>query len=172
MSTRSGEDSGEPRGKSAMIKRVLGFGFMACAGLGGFFIFAAARADAQTETMLHSFGSQPGDRANPHGGLLYSKGNLYGTTDFNAPSGNLGIVFEITAGGKYTILYNFGGQSGDGTAPCDFGGLAFRAGKHERASGAEAGTHCRHLSGTSRTRALPENRANLAAAHFYFAGCG
>lgn len=102
---------------------------MACAGLGGFFIFAAARADAQTETILHSFGSQPGDGANPHGGLLYSKGNLYGTTDFNAPSGNLGVVFEITAEGQYTILYNFGGQSGDGTAPCDFGGLAFRAGK-------------------------------------------
>jgi uncharacterized repeat protein (TIGR03803 family) len=61
--------------------------------------------------------------------LLYSKGNLYGTTDFSAPSGNLGIVFEITAEGRYTMLYNFGGQSGDGTAPCDFGGLAFRGGK-------------------------------------------
>jgi uncharacterized repeat protein (TIGR03803 family) len=61
--------------------------------------------------------------------LLYKKGNLYGTTNANAPNGNLGNVYEITAEGQYTILYNFGSQPGGGTAPCDFGGLAFRGGK-------------------------------------------
>jgi uncharacterized repeat protein (TIGR03803 family) len=112
-----------------MIKRVLGFGFLAFAGLGGFFLLATAHADAQTETILHSFGSQPGDGAFPYGGLLYKKGNLYGTTHATAPNGNLGNVFEITAGGQYKVLYNFGSQPGDGTAPRDFGGLAFRGGK-------------------------------------------
>jgi len=38
-------------------------------------------------------------------------------------------VFEITAGGKYKVLHNFGSQPGDGIEPCDFGGLAFRGGK-------------------------------------------
>ena len=111
------------------IKRVLGFGILAFAGLGGFLLLGNARADAQTETILYSFGGVPGEGANPYGGLLYKKGNLYGTTTDNAPSGDLGNVFEITAEGQYKVLHNFGSQPGDGTAPCDFGGLAFRGGK-------------------------------------------
>ena len=101
IGTRFGEDSGQATVKSAMRKRVLCFGFLAFAGLGAFFLLATTRAGAQTETILYSFGSQPGDGANPYGGLLYNKGNLYGTTHANAPSGNLGNVFEITAEGQY-----------------------------------------------------------------------
>ncbi len=112
-----------------MIKRVLGFGFLAFAEIGAFFLLATTRAGAQTETILHSFGSQPGDGAFPHGSLLYQNGNLYGTTNPNASNGNLGNVFEITAAGQYKVLYNFGSQPGDGTTPCDFGGLAFWDGK-------------------------------------------
>ncbi len=111
-----------------MIKRVLGFGFLVFAGLGSFFLLATARADAQTETILYSFGTVPGDGAYPYGGLVYKKGNLYGTTHAN-PNGNLGNVFEITAAGQYNVLYNFGTQPGDGFGPRPFGGLAFRSGK-------------------------------------------
>ncbi len=111
-----------------MIKRVLRFGFLAFAGLGSFFFVAAGHANAQTETILHSFGSIPSDGAFPYGGLLYQKGNLYGTTHAN-PTGNLGNVFEITATRQYNVLYNFGGQAGDGFGPRPFGGLAFRSGK-------------------------------------------
>jgi uncharacterized repeat protein (TIGR03803 family) len=128
MGARSGEDFGS-HGESGMIKRVLGFGVLVFAGLGGFFLLTAARAGAQTETILYSFGGQPGDGAFPHGGVIYKKGNLYGTTFANAPSGNLGNVFEITAEGQYKVLYNFGSQPGDGTGPYDFGGLAFRGGR-------------------------------------------
>ena len=112
-----------------MVKRVFGLGLMAFLGLGGFCILATTLAGAQTETILYSFGGVPGEGANPYGGLVYHKGSLYGTTTDNAPSGNLGNVFEITADGQYKVLHNFGSQPGDGTAPCDFGGLVFRGGK-------------------------------------------
>ena len=112
-----------------MIKRVLSFGVLALVGLLGFFLLAPAHAGAQTETILYSFGGVPGEGVNPHGGLLYEKGTLYGTTSSNAPSGNLGNVFEITSDGQFKVLHNFGSQPGDGTTPCDFGGLAFRGGK-------------------------------------------
>jgi uncharacterized repeat protein (TIGR03803 family) len=112
-----------------MVKRVLGLGLLMFAGLGGFFHLAAARASAQTETVLHSFGNIPDDGAFPHGGLVYQNGNLFGTANANTPNGGPGNVFEITAERQYKVLYIFGSQSGDGTTPCDFGGLVFRGGK-------------------------------------------
>ncbi len=112
-----------------MIKRVLGLGFLVFAGIGGFLHLTAARAGAQTETILHSFGSVPNDGASPHGGLIYKGGNFYGTTTSNAPTGSLGNVFEITAGGQYKVLHNFGSQRGEGNFPCDFGGLGWSGGK-------------------------------------------
>jgi uncharacterized repeat protein (TIGR03803 family) len=112
-----------------MLKRLLVRGLLAFTGLGGLSLLTAVHAGAQTETILYSFGGVPGEGAIPHGALLYEKGNLYGTTNANAPSGNFGNVFEITADRQYKVLHNFGSQPGDGSAPCDFGGLAFRGGK-------------------------------------------
>ena len=110
------------------MNRVLRFGLMVLAALGSIFFLTSASANAQSESVLHSFGSIPGDGAFPYGGLLFEEGNLYGTTHAN-PSGDFGNVFEITAEGEYEVLYNFGSQSGDGIGPRPFGGLAFRGGK-------------------------------------------
>jgi uncharacterized repeat protein (TIGR03803 family) len=72
-----------------------------------------------TETVLHSFtGGTDGDGPN---GLLArdAKGNLYGTTQFGGSFG-VGTAFEVTAGGKETVLHTFTGGS-DGGQP--HGGL-------------------------------------------------
>jgi|SRR5579872_2217395 len=72
---------------------------------------------------LHTFELVDGDE--PRGTLLQATdGNFYGTTSFggNHLFGHinlLGTVFRITAGGKLTTLYNFGGPDGDSP----FGGL-------------------------------------------------
>jgi uncharacterized repeat protein (TIGR03803 family) len=67
------------------------------------------------ETVLYSF--QGGaDGANPIAGLAMDKsGNLYGTTSAGGASGS-GTVFEVSATGKHTVLYSFGGTN-DGTVP-------------------------------------------------------
>lgn len=69
-----------------------------------------------TETVLHVFPDQANDGVFPMwGGLIQdAAGNLYGnTTAGGANSG--GTVFEITASGDYSILYNFAWL--DGQAP-------------------------------------------------------
>ena len=81
-----------------------------------------------TESVLYSFGSQPGDGSNayPYAGLIRDKkGNLYGTTIFGGAN-NDGMVFEVSppeAGGSWTetILHTFAGAPGDGQRP--FAGL-------------------------------------------------
>jgi len=48
------------------------------------------------ETVLYSFGSQPGDGQNPQAGLVFDKmGNLYGTT-LNGGANGVGTVFKLT----------------------------------------------------------------------------
>jgi uncharacterized repeat protein (TIGR03803 family) len=65
------------------------------------------------ETVLYSFGGQPGDAAFPSGGLIFDKQrNLYGTTGSGGAYG-YGTVFRLTASGEETVLYSFGGQAGD-----------------------------------------------------------
>ena len=71
--------------------------------------------------MLHSFCSQAGckDGANPLADLVIdTNGNLYGTTLKGGASGK-GTVFEVTANGSETVLYNFCSQPGcrDGSSP-------------------------------------------------------
>ena len=81
-----------------------------------------------TETVLHSFCSQPtctagiGDGSNPSSGLVAYDGSLYGTTESGGSTGN-GTVFKLTPNGTawiYTVLYSFKGGN-DGSDP--FAGL-------------------------------------------------
>jgi uncharacterized repeat protein (TIGR03803 family) len=66
--------------------------------------------------VLHSFTGFPGDGASPYAGLIEDpSGNLYGTTSAGGTANN-GIVFELSAAGKETILYNFTGGA-DGGLP-------------------------------------------------------
>lgn len=77
---------------------------------------------AGTETVLHSFCSQPNcsDGANPYAGLIAdAQGNFYGTT-FGGGAYGYGTVFKLTPSGEETVLYNFAGAP-DGAAP--YGGL-------------------------------------------------
>lgn len=82
----------------------------------------ATRAAAQTETILHSFGSGT-DGVGPGVSLIFdASGNLYGTTSSGGAYGTSttgGTVFELTpqmgGGWSEAILYNFaGGIDGGG----------------------------------------------------------
>jgi uncharacterized repeat protein (TIGR03803 family) len=61
-----------------------------------------------SETVLCSFGSAScPDGTNPNGGVISdSEGNLYGTTGKGGAHGK-GVVFELSASGQETVLYNF-----------------------------------------------------------------
>lgn len=73
------------------------------------------------ETLLHSFGSTPEDGQNPYlESLINVNGKLYGTTSSGGANGH-GTIFRITKSGAETVLYSFGGGSGDGAYP--FSGL-------------------------------------------------
>jgi len=70
-----------------------------------------------TETVLHSFAGGVKDGVNPtNAGLaMDSAGNLYGMTQFGGAS-DYGVVFRITAAGKFKVLHSFAGGS-DGRYP-------------------------------------------------------
>ena len=77
-------------------------------------------ANAQTETVLYSFGSSL-DGAEPYAGLVQgSDSNFYGTTLFGGTNGlgGYGTVFRISPSGSYTTLYSFAGSpANDGSYP-------------------------------------------------------
>src|SRR5579862_6914881 len=69
-----------------------------------------------TETVLHNF-IGGADGTTPTGGLLEDKaGNFYGTASQGGTS-NAGVLFEISAKGKYSILHTFTGATNDGKYP-------------------------------------------------------
>lgn len=73
------------------------------------------------ETILHEFANDSVDGINPTTSLVMDhSGNLYGTTQSGGSHG-IGTVFEVTAAGSYSILYNFNPAQGDGVLP--IGGL-------------------------------------------------
>ena len=76
---------------------------------------------AQTESVLYSFGGPPADGGTPSGTLARdASGNLYGTTEMGGAS-NLGTVFKLhpNGDGTYTesLLYSFTNMGGDGETP-------------------------------------------------------
>ena len=69
-----------------------------------------------TETVLHNFIGGT-DGSTPTGGLLEDKaGNFYGTASQGGTS-NAGVLFKISAKGKYSILHTFTGATNDGKYP-------------------------------------------------------
>jgi uncharacterized repeat protein (TIGR03803 family) len=69
-----------------------------------------------TETILHQFNLNNEYGFGPQSGVtLDKKGNLYGTTASGGTYG-YGVLYEITAAGNYSVLYNFTGQD-DGAMP-------------------------------------------------------
>ncbi len=78
-----------------------------------------------TVTVLHSFCSESNcaDGSNPATGLLLgTDGNLYGTTLFGGTNGQ-GVIYQITPGGAYQVLYNFCSQSGCADGGNSYGSL-------------------------------------------------
>jgi len=72
-------------------------------------------APGGTETVIHNFNCND-DGCNPESGVtLDKKGNLYGTTASGGTYG-YGVLYEITAAGNYSVLYNFTGED-DGAMP-------------------------------------------------------
>ncbi len=68
-----------------------------------------------TLTILYSFCSETNctDGANPDAGLVQApNGNFYGTTTSGGPNG-YGEAFEITPGGKLTVLHGFDSTDGE-----------------------------------------------------------
>jgi uncharacterized repeat protein (TIGR03803 family) len=72
-------------------------------------------------TVLHSFSGGAGG-GNPWAGVISDPaGNLYGTTPEGGSGTCLGFgcgtVYKLGANGKFTVLHQFSGQSGDGGVP-------------------------------------------------------
>jgi uncharacterized repeat protein (TIGR03803 family) len=87
-----------------------------------FSMIAARPAEAQTETVLYNFCSQPNCNDGQVADSLLTRdpaGNLYGTTEFGGTSG-AGAVFELSPDGgggwNETVLYSFSGGV-DGRLP-------------------------------------------------------
>jgi uncharacterized repeat protein (TIGR03803 family) len=68
-----------------------------------------------TLTTLYNFCSQSGctDGSFPQGGVIQaSNGNFYGTASGGGGAASSGTVFELTAAGKFTNIFYFGGVNG------------------------------------------------------------
>ena len=84
-----------------------------------------ALSQTGTVTVLHSFCSESNcaDGSNPATGLLLgTDGNLYGTTLFGGTNGQ-GVIYQITPGGAYQVLYSFCSQSGCADGGNSYGSL-------------------------------------------------
>ena len=122
------------------------------------FILLLASAQAQQETVLHSFGKYP-DGASPIGALvLDANGDAFGATYAGGVSGN-GAVFTVTPSGKEKVLYSFAG-SPDGSGPS--AALAFDANGNLYGTTAAGGANGKALFSGLRPRA--RRRCSTASA--------
>ena len=101
-------------GSRSVIPASLGFHFIAGALVVLTLLTLNVGAAAQTETVLHSFGSGV-DGQSPWAGLVIdTQGNLYGTTDYGGAEG-YGTIYEVmpTVGGGWseTVIHNFSGEA-------------------------------------------------------------
>jgi uncharacterized repeat protein (TIGR03803 family) len=64
-------------------------------------------------TVLHTFSGEGDDGGLPSGVTMDSAGNLYGT-DREGGTNSGGVLYEFTAGGQFTVLYNFVSSLGSG----------------------------------------------------------
>lgn len=100
--------------------RKISLGLSAAVALLSAFVIAP-RANAQTERVLHSFGSDTEAGTRPASTLILdSAGNLYGTT-IDGGTDNVGTVFELkpTPSGAWTevLLHSFASNGRDGQNP-------------------------------------------------------
>jgi uncharacterized repeat protein (TIGR03803 family) len=78
-------------------------------------LIGPGRAQAQSETVIHSFGIQAGDGVAPEGNLIADgKGNFYGTTEYGGTVD--GTVFKLSPNGQggwnETVIHRFSGADG------------------------------------------------------------
>jgi uncharacterized repeat protein (TIGR03803 family) len=68
------------------------------------------------EKLVYAFKGAPTDGGTSQTSLIQaSDGNFYGSTLLGGSSGNSGVLFKMTTGGKETILYNFGVPTNGGS---------------------------------------------------------
>jgi uncharacterized repeat protein (TIGR03803 family) len=93
------------------------FGFFAAVAMMALCVVSGQRMQAQTYTVLHSFGGAPNDGAFANGELIQdTAGNLYGTTVAGGAFNN-GTVYKLDPAGTVTILHSFTGGTIDGGNP-------------------------------------------------------
>jgi uncharacterized repeat protein (TIGR03803 family) len=88
------------------------YGNTAAGGTGNGVIFKMAPSGKVT--VLHTFAGTDGSNAS-YPLIQASDGNFYGTT-YLGGSSNAGVIFKITAGGTYNVIYNLNGTT-DGSGP-------------------------------------------------------
>jgi len=98
----------------------------------GGYVFELLRSNGWNESTLFGFEEKSGkytDGYNPDSTPVFdTKGNLYGTTQYNGTSGNAqtgGTAFKLTPskkGWKFKLLHTFNGKNGDGIEP--YGAMA------------------------------------------------
>ena len=96
-------------GASSLLIRMVALLYLA--------ITLTGSARAQSNSILHCFGSTTNDGATSYAALTLAGSTLYGTTTYGGSHGG-GTLFSINSDGThYTILYNFGATPRDGFNP-------------------------------------------------------